>query len=44
MVVTGDPENGSSGTAPKAKFGTADFLIEVEKRRSIKAGGSLPNY
>lgn len=35
----GDPENGSSGTAPKAKFGTADFLIEVEKRRSIKVFG-----
>ena len=40
MVITGDLELGSKGTAPKAKFGTADFLMEVEKRRSIKVSDS----
>ncbi|KAJ4972847.1 hypothetical protein NE237_006021 [Protea cynaroides] len=34
----GDMENGST-RVDKAKFGTADFLIEVENRRSIKVFG-----
>ncbi|KAL7260760.1 hypothetical protein ACSBR1_006425 [Camellia fascicularis] len=38
MVETKDPENGSS-TAEKAKFGSADFLIELENRRAIKVFG-----
>ena len=33
-----DLESGS-GPAKKVKAGTAIFLIELEKRRSIKAGG-----
>jgi hypothetical protein len=32
-------ENGSS-TPEKAKAGTADFLIELENRRSIKVSGT----
>ena len=32
-------ENGSS-TPEKAKAGTADFLVELENRRSIKVCGS----
>lgn len=39
-----DPEKGND-SAYKAKKGTAVFLIELEKRRSIKAGGyALWNY
>lgn len=38
IVETKDPENGSS-TAEKAKFGSADFLIELENRRAIKVFG-----
>ncbi|KAI8021285.1 Ureide permease 2 [Camellia lanceoleosa] len=38
IVETKDPENGSS-TAEKAKFGSADFLIELENRRAIKLFG-----
>ncbi|XP_027098380.1 ureide permease 1-like isoform X1 [Coffea eugenioides] len=38
MVWKGDLENGV-GTAEKAKFGTAHFLIELEKKRSIKVFG-----
>ena len=36
IVDSKDLENGSS-SAYKAKAGTAVFLIELEKRRSIKA-------
>lgn len=41
--MAGDLKHGIGGTAPKAKFGTADFLMEVEKRRSIKVCDSLPS-
>ncbi|XP_073301328.1 ureide permease 1-like isoform X1 [Primulina huaijiensis] len=34
-----DLENGKTGTEEKAKFGTADFLIELENKRSIKVLG-----
>ncbi|XP_073055016.1 ureide permease 1-like isoform X1 [Primulina eburnea] len=34
-----DLENGTNGTKEKAKFGTADFLIELENKRSIKVLG-----
>ncbi|XP_075522200.1 ureide permease 1-like isoform X1 [Primulina tabacum] len=34
-----DLENGTTGTNEKAKFGTADFLIELENKRSIKVLG-----
>ena len=44
MVMIGDLELGSKGTAPKVKFGTAEFLMEVEKRRSIKVSDSLPIF
>ena len=32
-----DIENGN-GVKEKAKFGTADFLVELENKRSIKVG------
>lgn len=34
-----DLENGTTGTKEKAKFGTADFLIELENKRAIKVLG-----
>lgn len=34
-----DLENGTTGTKEKAKFGTADFLIELENKRAIKVFG-----
>ncbi|KZV30956.1 Ureide permease 1 isoform 4 [Dorcoceras hygrometricum] len=37
--VTEDPENGTTGTKEKAKFGTADFLVELENKRAIKVLG-----
>lgn len=38
--MTKDVENGN-GTVSKAKAGTASFLIELEKRRSIKVGSNF---
>lgn len=37
IVDSKDPESGSD-SVQKAKAGTAAFLIELEQRRSIKAG------
>lgn len=34
-----DLENGTTGTKENAKFGTADFLIELENKRAIKVLG-----
>ncbi|KAK1379467.1 Ureide permease [Heracleum sosnowskyi] len=38
IAVEKDPENGI-GKTEKAKVGTADFLLEIENRRSIKVFG-----
>ncbi|XP_073055017.1 ureide permease 1-like isoform X2 [Primulina eburnea] len=38
-IAKKDLENGTNGTKEKAKFGTADFLIELENKRSIKVLG-----
>ncbi|XP_073301329.1 ureide permease 1-like isoform X2 [Primulina huaijiensis] len=38
-IAKKDLENGKTGTEEKAKFGTADFLIELENKRSIKVLG-----
>ncbi|XP_075522201.1 ureide permease 1-like isoform X2 [Primulina tabacum] len=38
-IAKKDLENGTTGTNEKAKFGTADFLIELENKRSIKVLG-----
>ncbi|CAK9165970.1 unnamed protein product [Ilex paraguariensis] len=37
-VAMKDPENGT-GTKERAEFGTAEFLVELESRRSIKVFG-----